>query len=80
MTEESKQSSLTKADRFLIEKYQIDGIGIGICVAVLLTNFVDSGSWWVFVIGVIMLAMIVFGTIKKTNYFDTFVESEGDNT
>ena len=78
--EEKKQSYLTKADRFLIEKYQIDGIGIGVCIAVLLMNFIDGGSWGVFAFGVIVLAMIVFGTIKKTNQFDTFVEPEGDNT
>lgn len=80
MTEEEKQSYLTKADRFLIEKYQIDGIGIGVCITVLLINFFDGGSWGVFAFGVIMLVMIVFGTIKKTNQFDTFVEPEGDQS
>ena len=80
MSEKEKQSYLTEDDRFLIAKYHIDGIGVGVCVLVLLMNIVNDGTWLVFGIGVVVLVMIAFGVIKKTKYFDSLVETKEDDS
>ena len=78
MTEEEKQPYLTKADRFTIAKFHIDGVGIGILLTVWAMNVFNSGTWLVSALSFIIMVVIVFGAIKTGKYLDTLVEPEED--
>ena len=71
MSDNVNKFYLSESDRLLIDRYQVDGIGAGICISVMLHSVFYNPSWPVILLAFFVFCWSLYSSYKKMKYFDT---------